>query len=83
MQAVADSLVFAKSDSVFTMYKYPIVWSDSTQVSGDTIDLFLKDKKLDKMKVKSQANILNSPDLLFFNQIQGRIIESFFEQGEN
>ena len=82
MQAVADSLVFAKSDSVFTMYKYPIVWSDSTQVSGDTIDLFLKDKKLDKMKVKSQANILNSPDLLFFNQIQGRIIESFFEQGK-
>ncbi|MBK9736493.1 MAG: hypothetical protein IPO92_16650 [Saprospiraceae bacterium] len=78
MQSVCDSLVFNKSDSLFTLYSNPFVWSDSTQIAGDTIDLKMKSKKIDRLIVRSQATILSSSDLLFFNQIQGRYLEAFF-----
>jgi lipopolysaccharide transport protein LptA len=82
MQAVSDSLVFNKADSVFTLFDQPFVWSDSTQIAGDTIDIFLKEKKMDRLTVRNQATILNSTDLKFFNQIQGRFLEAFFRESK-
>ena len=78
LQAICDSLIFNKKDSLFTLYKKPFVWSDSSQIYGDTIQMFLKSKKIDQLKVLSNATILNTEDLKFFNQIQGREINAFF-----
>jgi len=78
LQAICDSLIFSKKDSLFTLYKKPFVWSDSSQIYGDTIQMFLKSKKIDQLKVLSNATILNTEDLKFFNQIQGREINAFF-----
>lgn len=82
LQAVCDSLVFSKKDSIFTLYQQPFAWSDSSQISGDTLDIFMKNKKLDKLTVKSQAAVLNSSDYIFFNQIQGRFIETLFKDSK-
>lgn len=82
MQAVCDSLVYGKADSVFTLYKAPFVWSDSSQIAGDTIDIFMKYKKMDKLTVRQQAIILSSEDLIFFNQIKGRFLEAYFREGK-
>lgn len=82
LQAVCDSLVFSKKDSIFTLHQQPHAWSDSSQISGDTLNIFLKSKKLDKLTVNSQAAILNSTDYIFFNQIQGRYIEAFFKDSK-
>ncbi len=82
MQAVCDSLVYGKKDSVFTLYKAPFVWSDSSQIAGDTIDIFMKDKKMDRLTVRQQATILSSDDLIFFNQVRGRFLEAFFKEGK-
>ncbi len=78
LQAICDSLIFNKKDSLFTLYKKPFVWSDSSQIYGDTIQMFLKSKKIDQLKVLSNATILNTEDFKFFNQIQGREINAFF-----
>lgn len=78
LQAICDSLIFNKKDSLFTLYKKPFVWSDSSQIYGDTIQMFLKSKKIDQLKVLFNATILNTEDLKFFNQIQGREINAFF-----
>jgi lipopolysaccharide export system protein LptA len=78
LQAVCDSLIFSKKDSIFTLYKKPFVWSDSSQIYGDTVQMFLKSKKIDRLKVLSNATILNTEDLKFFNQIQGREINAYF-----
>ena len=74
MQAVCDSLVYGKKDSVFTLYKAPFVWSDSSQIAGDTIDIFMKDKKMDRLTVRQQATILSSDDLIFFRKNRFHII---------
>jgi len=82
MQAVSDSLVYNKKDSIFILFQKPFVWSDSTQISGDTLDIYMKNKKMDKLKVHSQATILNSIDLKYFNQIQGRFLEALFKDNK-
>lgn len=78
MQAICDSLVYNKKDSIFTLHSFPFVWSDSSQIAGDTIDIIMKDNKVDKLIVTSGATIISSTDLIFFNQIRGRNLSAFF-----
>jgi lipopolysaccharide export system protein LptA len=81
-QAICDSLVYSVTDSVFQLFGMPYMWSDSSQIAGDTIDITLKDKKMDRLKVKNNATILSTQDYIFFNQIQGRFMDGFFDQNK-
>lgn len=82
MQSICDSLSFNRTDSIFTLFVDPYVWSDSSQISGDTIDILLKSKKIDKLIVRSEAKILSTEDLIFFNQIKGRFLEAYFKESK-
>lgn len=81
MQAVCDSLVFSKADSIFTLYAAPFLWSDSTQIAGDTIAMYVKASKVDRVKIQQNGSIISSEDLVFFDQIQGREIDAHFDEG--
>jgi len=82
MQAICDTLLFHQRDSVFLLRGMPIVWSDSTQIAGDTIDLRMKKQKIDKVIVRSQATVVSTEDDLFYDQITGRQIEAAFLEGK-
>ncbi len=82
LQALADSVAFSQLDEVFRFYREPVIWSDTSQFSADTIHLALKDKKLDRIFLYRNAFIINSPDELFFNQIKGKQIEARFDSNE-
>ena len=81
-QSVCDSLTFSQQDSIFRLFKNPIIWSDTSQMTADTIRILLKDKKIDKVFLKNNALIINSKDEQFFNQIKGREVTAYFE-GDN
>ena len=72
IQGKCDSLTYATQDSMIRMYHEPLIWNDSSQVSGDTIYLTLKNDKLDSLKVYSNAFIINQIDEVKYNQIKGR-----------
>jgi hypothetical protein len=40
LQSVCDSMFYSFKDSVFRLYRDPVVWANSSQVTGDTILLF-------------------------------------------
>jgi lipopolysaccharide export system protein LptA len=85
LQAVCDSLTFSSADSIFRFYKLtniPLIWSDTSQFSGDTIRMLLKDKKLDRLWLLQNALVINSEDGLLFNQIKGRNTTVFFRDDE-
>lgn len=79
LQAVCDSLVFEGRDSVFHFYQDPLLWSDTTQFSADTISMLLEDGELDTIWLKNNSFIVNSPDEIKFNQIKGRDTEAYFK----
>ncbi|MDZ7848998.1 MAG: hypothetical protein U5L96_21005 [Owenweeksia sp.] len=82
LQGKCDSLTYATLDSAFRMYFDPIVWSDSSQVTGDTIFLTLRDEMLDSLKVYSNSFILSQNNEGLHNQIKGRRLYGKFKQND-
>ncbi|MFM2268252.1 MAG: hypothetical protein RL757_1693 [Bacteroidota bacterium] len=81
-QAVCDSLAFSETDSIFRLFYQPVIWSDTSQFSGDTIRLLLKNQKIHQLVIRREAFIINSRDNIYFNQIKGRNCTAFFEDGK-
>lgn len=79
IQAVCDSLTYSNSDSIFTLYKNPMIWSDTSQFFADTIRIKQKENHMDKIYLIQNAMIVNSEDLKFFNQIKGRLVTAHFD----
>jgi lipopolysaccharide export system protein LptA len=82
LQAIADSLFYSGADSVFRLFKNPIVWAQENQITGDTIYLFLKSKKPEKLMVQENAIAISKVTNSFFNQIKGNNILGMFKEGK-
>ncbi|WP_116105010.1 OstA-like protein [Lewinella sp. IMCC34191] len=82
MQALADSLQFNTVDSVLTLYSDPILWQDTSQLTADTIDLYLKNNAPDRVQLRRNALVITSPDLIFFNQVKGKDIIAYFDSSQ-
>ncbi|MBK7872797.1 MAG: hypothetical protein IPJ74_20040 [Saprospiraceae bacterium] len=82
LQGICDSLTYNSADSIFHLYKEPILWSDTSQFVADTMDLQLRNEQIDRIFLHNNAFIVNSADEVFYNQIKGRDITAFFEADE-
>ncbi|RYE29949.1 MAG: hypothetical protein EOP42_13260 [Sphingobacteriaceae bacterium] len=83
LQAVADSITFSNSDSLVRFYKKPIIWTEGSQLTADTIHLQLKNKKLDNMDLIRSSFIVNTQgDSTYFNQISGKKIRGIFNNNK-
>ncbi|MGI4020224.1 MAG: OstA-like protein [Janthinobacterium lividum] len=79
LQAVADSITFSNSDSLVRFYRKPIIWTEGSQLTADTVFLQLKNKKLDNMDLIRSSFIVNTQaDSTYFNQISGKKIRGIF-----
>jgi len=81
LQGKSDSVFYATSDSTIRMYVQPILWTQGSQLSGDTINLQMKNKKLDNMELFPNAFIANveKKDSTHFNQVAGKKMRGFFK----
>jgi lipopolysaccharide export system protein LptA len=79
-QAVCDSLYFDGRDSVFRLHRDPVMWSDSTQFTGDTILVYLRNKAMDQIHLQDRAFVLAESTTGLNNQMKGRYIQSQFEK---
>lgn len=80
MQCVGDSLFYALKDSVFRLFKSPVVWAQANQVTGDTIYMYLKNSKPERLYVFENAMALSQVDsTIYFNQVKGNTINAYFD----
>jgi lipopolysaccharide export system protein LptA len=83
MQAIADSLFYTAADSTLRWYGNPILWSQGSQQTGDTIYVRLKNNKLNTLQVLENGFMVNvNADSAKFNQVKGKLITAFFKDGE-
>ncbi|WP_343306494.1 OstA-like protein [Chitinophaga niabensis] len=78
LQGVADSLYYSGVDSIFRLYKDPVLWANGSQLTGDTIFLFTKNQKADKLLMDQNALIVNEVGPGMYNQVKGNTILGFF-----
>lgn len=81
MQAVSDSLFYTFKDSIFQLYQDPIVWSRKSQITGDTIFLYTKNKKADRFQVYLKSFMVNEVQPGVFNQVKSTRMDGFFRAG--
>ncbi|MBO9202635.1 MULTISPECIES: OstA-like protein [Niastella] len=84
MQAVSDSLWYSGKDSIFRLFRDPVLWASKSQITGDTIFLYTKNKKPDRMNVWENGFAINTSDSIgaMFNQIKGNRLNGYFKNGE-
>ncbi len=67
-----DSLVYVEKDSVFRFYISPIIFSEEYQITGKFMELFSKNKELDRLLVHEEAFMLKVEDSIRYSQVKGR-----------
>ncbi len=86
LQGKCDSLHTDQSSGITKMYVNPILWSDKSQITGDSIQLLTnkKTEKLDSLKILGNSFIIqkDSIDPENFNQIKGRNMYGKFIENE-
>ena len=83
IQAKTDSLFYTSADSTLRCFVNPIIWSEGSQQVADTIYVQFKNKKLNNLQSIRNAFLVNTPkDSLRFNQIKGRLMTGFFNNGK-
>jgi len=78
LQGLCDSLTYNSTDSLFRLFRDPIMWSDTSQFTADTIQMQMKDGGIDQVQLINKGLIINSSDEIFFNQIKGKNVIAYF-----
>lgn len=81
-QGLCDSLVYSYKDSLISMYTAPVLWSDSNQLTADTVYLQMANGKMSEMKMRNTAFIISSEDSIHYNQIKGKNMIGFFKDSK-
>jgi len=81
LQSVCDSMFYSFKDSVFRLYRDPVVWANNSQVTGDTILLFTKNKKADKVEAFENSFLVNRVENDVYNQIKSARMDGWFVGG--
>jgi len=82
LQAVCDSLQFNTKDSTLYLYRNPILWNTGYQITGDTIQILFNDSTLERVNVLDRSFAMEKRDSTYFNQIKGKNLTAFFNEGE-
>jgi len=79
IQGKCDSLVYSLVDSVLFFYNRPIVWGDNSQMSGKKIRAIVKNGKITRLYVDTNAFVLQHDTLEYYNQVSGRNLIAYFK----
>jgi len=82
LQAKCDSLAYSFQDSVIRLYMAPVLWSQENQLTSDSMAIFTKNSKADRMELFNSAFVASQVDSLRFNQIKGRTLTGYFRDNE-
>ncbi|MBP7497843.1 MAG: LPS export ABC transporter periplasmic protein LptC [Bacteroidales bacterium] len=82
LQGKCDSLIYKTKDSLIIMFKQPILWSDSTQMSADTVNIVLKKGKIESVDFFNNSFIISRYDTSRYDQIKGKNMKAFFKDND-
>ncbi len=82
LQSICDSLSYSFRDSVIHLYKNPILWSEENQLTADSVSVFTKNRKADRMELYNSVFVASQIDSLRFNQMKGRKLTGYFRENK-
>lgn len=78
IQGRCDSLDYMVVDSLIRLFKEPVIWQDKSQMTGDTVAVFLTEGGIEKMELQNSGFLITQEDSTCYNQIKGKAITGYF-----
>ena len=82
IQGLCDSLSFFQGDSLMRMYGQPVLWSDSNQITADTLYIKIYEGSVSDLFLHFDSYIISREDSANFNQIKGRDMHAFLKENK-
>ena len=82
MQGRCDSLIYHENDSLSVMFGDPVLWSEESQITADTIKMLMHDNVAEKILMNDNAFIVSREDSLRYSQISGRSMVAWLKDNE-
>ncbi|MDO4827678.1 MAG: hypothetical protein Q4B16_09080, partial [Bacteroidia bacterium] len=80
MQVACDSLEYCDLDSLARLFEDPIVWNDGNrQYTSDSLTVVIRNQRMDRASLMSNAFITIREDSLCFDQIRGAEVMAYFD----
>lgn len=80
MQSKSDSLLYDLKDSVIHFFTKPILWNPQNQSEADTIHVYMKNGKVNRMYLVNQGFVIARDTSANYNQVKGRKIMALFNE---
>lgn len=80
IQSRSDSLLYDLKDSVIHFFTKPILWNPQNQSEADTIHVYMKNGKVNKMFLVNQGFVIAQDTSQNYNQVKGRKIAALFNE---
>jgi lipopolysaccharide export system protein LptA len=82
MKGRCDSLDYRFNDSTISLFYAPILWNEKNQISGDTMFIQLKNKRIHTLKVNENAFLASEVKPGYYNQISGKQMVNYFDSNK-
>ncbi len=82
MQGKCDSLYYNMRDSIVYMFGEPVVWSETSQLTSEFMEIHSKNGEPDHIIMKNSALIVSEEEPGLYNQIKGNDVVGYFRDSE-
>ena len=80
-QLVCDSLVVLNTDSIIRLYREPILWNESNQVTSDSMAIHTVNQNISKVHFMGDPIMGVEIDTMYYNQVKGKEMIALFADG--
>lgn len=81
LQGLCDSMTIVSTDSMLYMDRFPIVWSENRQITGQQIKVHFNDSTADNATVTNNAFMAQLIEDGYFNQLSGKEMYAILANG--
>ncbi len=82
VQGACDSLAYNLRDSVIYLNRQPILWASKSQLVADSMRLYMRRRRLERLVLRLNSFIVSQDTLLNFNQVKGRHMVAHFRDNK-
>lgn len=82
IQGKCDSIHYVIADSTIYMRVDPVLWAEDTQMTGDSINIVVKDRSIDSLLMYPNAFIIQQDTIKGYNQVKGKRMTVYFDGNE-
>ncbi|CUS99729.1 OstA-like protein [Candidatus Chrysopegis kryptomonas] len=85
LSAVCGDVFYYDKKELIILWRNPVVWYENSQISGDSIVVKLKDRRIDEVYVYGSAFAIDPADSSYperFNQLKGKTMRIKFKENK-